>query len=80
VGGQVRDNVDLASRSREMRNVQLGDMCGIHDRAVGVVDGNWIGCRPFVDNRERSCAEMGGATSVAMMEGGGGPLEVSKLV
>jgi hypothetical protein len=55
-----------------MRNIQLGGMCGIHDRAVGVVDGEWVGCRPFVDNRERSGAKMGGATSVGNDGGGGG--------
>jgi hypothetical protein len=65
VEGQVReDDVDLASYSREMQNVQLGDMCRIHDSAVGVVDGKRIGGRSFVDNRERCCAKMGSATSV----------------
>jgi hypothetical protein len=47
-------------------------MYGMHDRAIGVVDGKRVGCRPFVDNRERSGAEMGGATSVSNDGGGGG--------
>ena len=64
VGGQVRDDVDLASGKGEMGNIQLGGMCRIHDRAVGVVDGEWMGCWPFVDNGERSGAEMGSATGV----------------
>jgi hypothetical protein len=64
--------VDLASCRREMWNIQLGGMGGMHDHAVGVVDGEQVGCRPFVDNRERSCAEMGGATSVGNDGGGGG--------
>jgi hypothetical protein len=64
VGGQVRDDVDLTSGSREMGNVQIGDMCGVHDASVGVVDGKWSGCEPFVDNRERCRAKMGCATGV----------------
>ena len=47
-----------------MWDVQLGGMGGIHDRAVGVVDGERVGGRSFVDNWERGGAEMGGATSV----------------
>jgi hypothetical protein len=44
----------------------------IHDRAVGVVDGDRVGCRPFVDNWEHCGAKMGGATSVGNDGGGGG--------
>jgi hypothetical protein len=80
VGGQVRDDADLASSSREIGNVQIGDMCGVHDAAVVVVDGKRSGCEPFVDNRERCCAKMGCATSVGNDGKMGGWLELSKLV
>ena len=72
VGCQVGDDVDLASGRREMRNIQLGGMGRIHDRAVGVVDGDRIGGKLFVDNWERCGAEMGGATSVGNDGAGGG--------
>jgi hypothetical protein len=56
VGGQVWDDVDLTSGSREM--------CGVHDAAIGVVDGKRSGCEPFVDKRERCRAKMGCASGV----------------
>ncbi len=42
--------MDTACREWEGGKVKFRFMCGIHDRAVGIRDGDWTGRGPLVDD------------------------------
>jgi hypothetical protein len=58
VGCKLGDNVDLASIGRKVGQVQVSNMCRVHDAAIGVADGEWVGIGTFVENREINGSEV----------------------
>lgn len=41
LGVEGGDDVDMACGGRQARDIKRGGMCGIHDGANGIPDGNW---------------------------------------
>lgn len=64
VGCKVRDNVDLASVRWEVGQVQVSNMGGVHDAAIGVADGKGSGIGTLVNNREVNGAKMSSTSSI----------------
>jgi hypothetical protein len=64
VGRKLGDNVDLASIGREVGQVQVSNMCRVHDAAIGVADGEWVGIGTFVDNREINGSKVGSTACI----------------
>ena len=49
--GNVGKDVTKSRFYWEVGYIQFGDMCGVHDAAVGVANSNWISCDSLVDDR-----------------------------
>jgi len=54
----------LASSQREEWKIKLSIMCGIHDAALRIANGNWNSSEMFVDNWHVNSKEIASTASV----------------